>query len=343
MPAYFQQHNKNALLHLFALFLMPLDLWAQTVEKPTLSATQRLVVDLPEIVITASTVTNRKPWAQSPSGVGEVTVIDAKEIASKPAARIEEVLQNAGLATGDAGSNFGLTPSIGLRGFSVNSQTGTPFLVPSNILLNGHADIANGFTRDMSTVERIEVMGGFDSTIVGAGSPSGIVQYQTKRPQGKDAARLDSTFASDGLKRITLDIEKSLEVLQVRFVAASQSGQKTIEGQGTDRDNVFLSSRLNTPIGQFRLDLEHQNNRAPYVFGTFYANGKFWYDLPYASPQNQSSRQASRSAIYYDHRVSESTQIKAWLQNSYVKQESTLVGFWGVKDANTLDGYTTVR
>jgi outer membrane receptor protein involved in Fe transport len=299
--------------------------------------------DLPEIIVTASRSATLEPWVQSPSGVGEVSVITAKEIAAKPAAKIEDLLQSAGLAAGDASSNFGLTPSLGMRGFTVNNQGGAPSLVPSNILLNGHADIANSFTRDMSTVERIEVMGGFDSTMLGAGTPAGAVQYQSKRPQGIDGLRVDTTLASDGLKRLTVDAEKDFDALQVRAVVASQRGQKTVEGQGTDRDNVLVSSRLATPIGTFRLDLEHQNNRAPYTFGTFYANGQFWYDKPYVSPQSQASRSASRAALYFDNKISENTLVKAWLQQSYVSRAETLVGFWDIKDANNLDGYYRVK
>lgn len=341
MPAYRLLHNNSAKLTVFALSSFSLGLAAQTTNPSPLS--QESPVELAEIIITSSNTALKKPWGQSPSGAGEVVVVDAKEIASKPAARIEEVLQDAGIASGDAGSSLGLTPSIGLRGFSVNSQAGTPSLLPSNILLNGHADTANGFTRDMSTVERIEVMGGFDSTIVGAGTPSGVVQYQSKRPQGKDSTRVDASFASDGLKRLVLDTEKKFEAWQVRLVAATQSGQKTVEGQPTDRDNVLLSALLPTSKGAFRIDVEHQNNRAPYVFGTAYTGGQFWYDKPYVSPQNQSSRQADRVALYYDHRLGDDTFIKGWLQQSHVNQSATLVGFWNIKNADTLNGYYRLR
>jgi outer membrane receptor protein involved in Fe transport len=294
------------------------------------------------------TVTTPRPQLQLPdatrlTGVGEMTVISTKEIAAKPAAKIEDLLQDAGLAVGDAGSNFGLTPSVNMRGFGLNSQSGAPSLMPSNVLLNDHADIANGFTRDLSAVERIEVLNGFDSTILGAGSPGGAVNYQIKRPQGKEGTRADASFASDGIKRLMLDTEKNLKALQVRLVLSTQSGQKTVEGLGTDRDNVLLSSSLATPAGAFRLELEYQHNRAPYVFGTFYAAGKFWYDQPYASPQSQASRQSSRAALYYEQRFSAITLAKAWLQQSQVKRDETIIGFWGVNDENTLDGYYRIR
>jgi iron complex outermembrane recepter protein len=186
-------------------------------------------------------------------------------------------------------------------------------------------------------------MGGFDSTMIGSGSPGGMVQYQTKRPQGKDAVSVSTAAASDGLRRVTLDAEKNWDALQVRFVAASQSGQKTVEGQVTDRDNFLITSRLMTSVGVFRLDTEYQSNRAPFVFGTFYSGGKFWYDRPYVSPQSQAQRQYSRTAFYYDNRLGGDTAIKAWLQHANVRRNETLVGFWDIQNANTLNGYYRIK
>jgi outer membrane receptor protein involved in Fe transport len=113
------------------------------------------VAGLPTVTITGARGATLEPWVQSPSGVGEISVVTSKEIEAKPAAQIEDLLQSAGLAAASASSSFGLAPSLGIRGFSVNTQSGSPSLITSKILVNGHADIANGFNRDMSTVERI--------------------------------------------------------------------------------------------------------------------------------------------------------------------------------------------
>ena len=320
--------------------LLPLALQAQ----PLPGNTSQSVALMPVVTITSQVSKESPLWSQSPSGVGHVTVIDAKELDVQPAARIEDVLQSSGLATASASSAFGLAPSVGMRGFSVNTQSGSPSLIASKILLNGHADISNGFTRDMNSVERIEIMGGFDSTLIGAGAPGGTIHYQTKRPQGVEAVQVGVTLASDGLMRATLDLEKHVnDLLQIRLVAASQGGQKTVEGQGTDRDNLLLSSSLKTPVGAFRLELEHQNNRAPYVFGTFYSGGQFWYDKPYVSPQSQASRQYSRAALYWEHALSPDTFIKTWVQQAYAKRDETLVGFWDIKNDTLLNGYYRVK
>ena len=333
-------HIKRARRLCAATVLLPLALQAQ----PIPGNAPQSVAMMPVVTITAPMQKESPLWSQSPSGVGNVTVIDAKALDVQPAARIEDVLQASGLATATASSAFGLAPSVGMRGFAVNTQTGAPSLIASKVLLNGHADISNGFTRDMSSVERIEIMGGFDSTLIGAGAPGGTVHYQTKRPKGVEAVQLGLTLASDGLTRATLDLEKHVnELLQLRLVLASQGGQKTVEGVGTDRDNLLLSSSLKTPVGAFRLELEHQHNRAPYVFGTLYRGGQFWYDKPYVSPQSQASRQYSRAALYWEQALSPDTHIKAWAQQAYAKRDETLVGFWDVKNDTLLNGYYRVK
>jgi iron complex outermembrane recepter protein len=303
------------------------------------ASSSNTVRTLSEVIVTAPSQVDFEPLTQSPSGVGVVTIVDAKEIAARPSARIEDILQDAGLASASASSSFGLMPSIGIRGFSVAAQSATPSLVSSKILVNGVPDIASSFTRDMSSVERIEVMGGYDSTMVGAGAPGGTLQYQTKRPRGTEFVTTDVTIASDGLKRMVLDAEKDIQALKVRLVAASQRGQTTAEGIGTDRDNVLLASSLETPAGRFRLDIEQNNDEAAYVFGTFYQNNQFWYDKPYVSPQSSAARRSSRTALYWDYVLSDDTFVRAWAQQSDVSRDEALVGFWSLKNATTLAGY----
>jgi iron complex outermembrane recepter protein len=296
------------------------------------------VATLPTVEVTAHRNAYGGSLSDMPGGVGVVTVLTAKDLAAGAPDRLEDVLQAAGLATADANSSFGLSPGLSMRGFTVNNQAATG-LTSTRVLLNGHPDIAYRFARDMSTVESLEVMGGFDSTLVGVGSPGGTVQYQSKRPHGKPFTQVSSALGSDGLLRATVDAERDFGALQVRAVIASQRGQKTAEQVGTDRDNLLLSSAMATPLGQFQLDVEQQNNRAPYVFGTFYANGQFWYDRPYVSPQSTANRQYTRGALYWSHMLGAHTQLKAWVQQAHVQRDERLVGFWTVKNTSLLSGY----
>ena len=272
------------------LVLSPLSSLAQT------SLASQETPSLKPVTVNANASDGVSPLDDSPAGIGHVTVLSNFEINQRTTDRLEHLLQQAGLAAADAGSSFGLANGFSIRGFAVNRQEGTN-LTATRILLNGHPDIAYRFVRDLSTVESIEVLGGFDATLAGAGAPGGTVQYISKRPRGMEFIELGSNLASDGLVRLTLDGERHFGALQVRAVVASQRGQRTAEGQPTDRDNLLLSTLLTTPIGRFQRDLEHQNNRAPYVFGTLYSQGKFWYDRPYVSPQSRAERRYDRAAL----------------------------------------------
>jgi iron complex outermembrane recepter protein len=296
----------------------------------------------PETSVTTVNVTAPRSSAadplieESPIAVGAVTVIKADELNKVSGATLDDVLQRSGQASVDAGGSFGLVTGSALRGFTAQRLGGVS---SSKILINGHPDVADAFNRDMSSVERVVVLGGFDSTLIGAGNPGGMIQFQTKQPIGKDGAELGFSLGSRGLMRTVIDAEKNFDSLQLRLIVASQRGQKTTEGVKTDRDNFLLSTKLATPIGIFRLETEYAKNQMPFVFGTFYSSGQFQYDKPYVSPQSTADRQTKRGALYWENKVGESTFANAWLQQSSVRRRESLVGFFTPNDDVVSDGY----
>jgi iron complex outermembrane recepter protein len=322
------------LVGLQCALLQPFHLSAQTAS-PTQAAKNE--TGLTTINVTAPrSRTGDGVLDESPIAVGIVTVITSDEINKVPSAGLDEVMQRAGQASVDAGGSFGLISGSSLRGFAAQRLGGVS---SSKILLNGHPDVADAFNRDMSTVERVVVLGGFDSTLIGAGNPGGMIQFQTKQPSGRDATDLGWVLGSTGLVRAVIDTEKSFGGLQLRLVAASQRGQKTIEGVKTDRDNVLLASKLATPLGIFRIEAEYAKNQSPFVFGTFYANGGFLYDKPYVSPQSTASRETKRGALYWEHKIGENTIATAWMQRATVRRKESLVGFFTPNDDTVADGY----
>jgi iron complex outermembrane recepter protein len=295
------------------------------------------IVTLPAITITAPAQRAADTLiADSPAAVGVVTVIKTEEINKAAGSTLDDIMQRVGQGAVDARGSFGVISGTSLRGFAVQKLAGVS---SSKILINDHPDVADSFNRDMSTVERIEVTGGFDATLIGAGNPGGMIQFQTKQPRGKDAGELSFSIGSDGLKRTVIDAEKDFKSLQLRLVVASQRGQKTVEGVGTDRDNVLLSTKLATPIGGFRLETEYAKNYAPFVFGTLHVNGQFQYDIPYVSPQSTANRETKRGALYWENKLGDDVFAKAWLQKALVRRRESLVGFWSTRDDTLLDGY----
>ncbi len=312
---------------------------------PQASSAQATAPALPPVLHSLSPVVVTAPrnlvqsfLSASPLGVGQSWQFDADDLQGTVSTSIDDFLSRRSIASSDAASSLGLAPSLGLRGFAVSAQA-TPGLTASRLYLNGHADIAYRFVRDLSTVESVEVMGGFDATLFGVGAPGGTLQFFSKQARGKEATSLAFTAATDGLLRSTIDIEKHLGAVQLRAVVAAQTGQRTAEKAPTIRENYLFSLTLPSVLGEFKFDAERQANRAPFVFGTIYANGRFEYDKPYVSPQSQALRVYERQAFYWRKQLSPTTQISSSAQLAQVNRRETLVGFWDIKDATQLNGY----
>ena len=299
---------------------------------------------LSPIVVSAPLNPASQSVLAAPLGAGQSWQFEADELQEAVANSIDDFLSRRGIVSANASSSFGLAPSLGMRGFAVSAQA-VPGLTASRLYVNGHADIAYRLVRDLSTVESLEVMGGFDSTLLGVGAPGGTLQFFSKQARGKEATNLTFTAASDGLLRGTVDIEKHLGNVQMRAVVAAQAGQRTAEGAPTNRENYLLSFTLPSAptglglLGEFKFDIERQANRAPFVFGTVYANGRFEFDKPYVSPQSQALRIYERQALYWRKQLSPTTQISASAQQAQVSRRETIVGFWDIKNTTELNGY----
>ena len=124
------------------------------------SFSQNVSVALPSlnpVVISVPRITNQTSATEAPLGAGFAWQFDASDLLDTANDRIDDFLSRRGIASTDAASSLGLAPGVGLRGFAVSSQA-TPGLTAPRLYLNGHADIAYRFVRDLSTVESATVM-----------------------------------------------------------------------------------------------------------------------------------------------------------------------------------------
>ena len=158
---------------------------------------------------------NTPVYAQ-PGGIGHVISL---EVDAAPASitRLDDLLIDAGVMTGDANTSLGLSAGLNARGFSVLQQNSS-VLTASKVFLNGHPDIAWRFSRDPATVTRVDVLSGHDSTFLGAGSPGAFINFISKTPEGYEFKRVNLGLASNGAKRLVTDAEIHFGPLQVRGV-----------------------------------------------------------------------------------------------------------------------------
>jgi outer membrane receptor protein involved in Fe transport len=148
-------------------------------------------------------------------------------------------------------------------------------------------------------------------------------------------------MGSNGLARGTVDAEQHFGALQVRLVAAQQSGDKTGEGLTDSHNTVLLSSRLATsPSSALRLDLESQTTHLPFPFGTVYAGNQFWYDKPYVSAaESTGARRNDRVAAYWDQSLGDNTTLRTHAQHATGQRNDDLLGFWTVTSPTTINSY----
>lgn len=290
---------------------------------------------LREIVVKPSPQDDVAP--RTPGGIGIVHTLDL-DAGPVTINRLDQLLVESGLAAWDASNSLGIADGFNIRGFSVSNQ-GSAQLQASRVFLNGHADIAWRFARDPATVSRVELISGHDSTLLGAGSPAGSLHYTTKSPEGHEFQRMGLSLGSNGGKRVVGDAELHVGPLQTRGVIAVQRGERGVERVDDDRNVLLLANRLPIGQGELRLDVEYHQRKQPFVFGTAYAGGQFWFDQPYVDPRASANRQYHRQALYLTHPLTADTRVTAHWQHARSTRNETLIGFFDVLNASELRGY----
>lgn len=294
---------------------------------------QQLEATLPDVQVNGQRVTA----VGGPATLGFQASIPSNDLElRKPG----DALVEAGLAAWDVSGSMGLATTVQARGFAINPQS-TTGLSNGKILLNGHPDVGRRFARDPMTIESINYVGMTDATVAGASTPAGTVTIHSKTPTGETHFVYGLALGSNGLARGTVDAEQHVGSLQVRLVAAQQSGEKTVEGLTDNHNTVLLSSRLATSAtSALRLDVESQTTHLPFPFGTVYAGNHFWYDKPYVSAaDSKGARRNDRLAAYWDQRLGDDTTLRAHAQRASGKRNDDLLGFWTVTSPTAINSY----
>lgn len=168
---------------------------------------------------------------------GNISVIPQDLIRDQQALRIEDLLRDipGAVKLGDFRRD-----SFAIRGFEIRSRDNrwNGFLDPSPV------------SRDMSNVERIEILRGPASVLYGSGQPAGLVNYITKKPLGNAFTNVNFQVGSFDLYRTTIDstgpIDQDGKILY-RINAA-------YENTDSFRDFGFGERSFVAPVFTFLLD-----------------------------------------------------------------------------------------
>ena len=105
-----------------------------------------------------------------PNKIQSIVMLDSTDLEDRQAEHIED---EADYYSGITSSNQtgGTETSLTIRGYTSND---------TNVYVNGHKDNKRVFSRDLDTVEKVDIIKGHSSVVFGAGSPAGTIAYQTK-------------------------------------------------------------------------------------------------------------------------------------------------------------------
>ncbi|RJG09116.1 TonB-dependent siderophore receptor [Pseudomonas cavernicola] len=179
-----------------------------------------------------------------------VNVIPQSVIKDQGAQSMEDVLKNVpgiGLSNGD-----GQRDQVTIRGFSAIGD----------MYIDGIRDDALYF-RDLSNIERVEVIKGPAAVLYGRGSSGGLINSVSKKPSFTPKQEVGATFDSEGKKRTQFDTGWADQ--QQSDKAFRVTG--ALEDSDTFRDDAYIDRKAIAPSAFFKLsdDLE-LNLGATYLY-----------------------------------------------------------------------------
>ncbi len=234
-----------------------------------------------------------------------VNVVSEELIRDQAARSLQDALQNVpgvGLSSGD-----GQRDQVTIRGFTAIADQ----------FVDGIRDDALYF-RDLSNIERVEVIKGPAAVLYGRGSSGGLINRVTKKPQPGSFGELTLNLGSHDLKRIALDANvQAADGVALRVTGAH-------EDSGSYRDQGFvrrtaIAPSLATKLGastQLLVQAEHATDTRITDFGIPSFNGRpvdvapsTYYGSGNARRDDPSSSRVSALTVTLDHRFSESLSL----------------------------------
>lgn len=163
-----------------------------------------------------------------------VNVVPAQVLRDQHAMSVQDALKNVpgvSFSTGD-----GQRDQVSIRGFTAIADQ----------FVDGFRDDALYF-RDLSNVERIDVIKGPAAVLYGRGSSGGLINRVTKKP-GEDISQVGLSYGSWNDRRLDLDLGRANESgsMAWRLTGAVEKGDSY-------RDKQFIDRKAIAPSAQFKL------------------------------------------------------------------------------------------
>lgn len=164
-----------------------------------------------------------------------VNVVPKALMRDQNALSVQDALQNVPGVSFSVGD--GQRDQVAIRGFTAITDQ----------FIDGVRDDALYF-RDLSNVERIEVLKGPASVIYGRGSAGGLVNRVSKKPNANPVMELAATLGSQGQKRSEFDIGATSNEQRMQFRLTG-----ALEDSSNFRNQYFLERQALAPSATFVL------------------------------------------------------------------------------------------
>lgn len=229
-----------------------------------------------------------------------VNVVTEKLIEDQAAQSLQEVLRNVPGVSAHIGD--GQRDQFYIRGFDA---IGDQFV-------DGLRDDAL-YYRDLSNVERVEVVKGPAAVLYGRGSSGGIVNRITKKPTATAIREAEFTLGSFDQKRATIDLSQPVnETLRLRLVGAAEEAGSFRDQGFLRRGNLAASASFNVSADtQLLVQGEQLNDRRVTDMGIPAYRGRpapvdiaTYYGTNNARQDDYSDAEVSSGRIKLEHRIS---------------------------------------
>ncbi len=186
----------------------------------------------------------REPRLASPKQVKSLadtpqtaTVVSAETMKEQGASTLVQVLKNTpgiSMLAGEGGTGGAPGDSVTIRGFNARKD----------IFIDGVRDFGS-YARDPFNLEQVEIIKGPSSFLGGRGSTGGVINLVTKQAKRESFIGASVSGGTDAYKRLTLDVNQSLDILDARLKDAALR----INAVGFDADTPGRDHVTNQRIG----------------------------------------------------------------------------------------------
>ncbi|WP_414551043.1 TonB-dependent siderophore receptor [Anabaena sp. CCY 0017] len=235
---------------------------------------------------------------ETPASIGVIPRELIEDIAPKRGEDLIPFVPGVTRGTGGGDIQGGNIPEFTIRGFSVARQT----------YINGLRDSQRFVVRDLANIDRIEILKGLSSLLYGTGTPGGLVNYVTKKPQAIPSNTVTFQAGSFNSYRGEVDFTGPLnsdQTLLYRLVAAVQEADSFYANVEDNRLLVAPSITWLPGNGSsLTVETEYYQQRQNFNSGIKFFNNEFLYDRSYVDPRDRSQRDNYRVSAYFEQPLS---------------------------------------